>query len=180
MKHQQFETWILLDAELTQEQHRELQVHLKQCSQCLALYQTAHQLAHLFKTVPVPVPEPDFSSRWLNRIEKTEARKNRVILTATLIGISTATLGLLTSVGFQLRSALAYFPRMMLQLITLVANWIVFLSQLSNIVSPLVRVGAKLISPFWLVGVGLCLSGITAIWIITTMRSRTLQKELQA
>jgi len=178
MKHLQFETWILLDADLDQEQQRDLHGHLKQCSQCQALYQASHQLAHLFNTAPDPSPAPDFSARWLVRIDKKEKRKNRLILGITLGVMSLATLILLSSVGLQLRTAADTFPQMLLNLVTLLANWIVFINQMSDIITPLFRVGAKLISPFWLYSLMFGLSGITSAWIISIYRSRSLKKEL--
>ena len=180
MKHQQYETWILLDTDLNQEQQRDLQVHLNQCSQCQSLYQATHQLTHLFRTAPIPEPAPDFSSRWVLRLEKTENRRNRIILGITLAVISILTLVILSSVGIQLRSALSYFPQIMLEMITLLANWIVFINQLSDIITPLIRVSIKLISPVWLVTLGISLSGITAAWMFSAFRSRTLQKELRS
>ena len=180
MKHQQYKTWILLDTELDQNQHRELQVHLKQCSQCQSLYQATHQIAHLFKTSPVPEPSPGFSTRWMTRIEKIENRKSRLILGITLSVISIATLLLLSSVGLQIRAGLAYFPQLMLEMITLVAKWIIFLNQLRDIVSPLFRVSMKLISPVWLYTLGFSLSGITGACIISLFKSRTIQRELRS
>jgi len=178
MKHQQFENWIIEETDLTQEEHRELQAHLNQCSQCLALYQTIHQIAHLFKTTPEPIPEPDFSGRWLVRVERAERRKNRFILGITLGGISLATAILLVGVGFQLNSAAPGFTQMLLNMVTMIANWIVFLNQLGNIAAPLFRVSVKLISPVWLYTFGISVSIITAIWIFALSRSRTLQKEI--
>ena len=180
MKHQQFENWILQDTDLEQEHHRELQTHLKQCSHCLDLYQATHQIKHLFKTAPIHEPEPDFSGRWMRRIEKVEKRKNRLILGITLTVISLATLILLVSVGFQLNSAATGFPQMLLELVTLIANWFVFLSQLSNIVSPLFRVSVKLISPVWLYTIGISISGTPPAWIFAVSRSKTVQKEFES
>ncbi len=180
MKHQQFENWILMDIQLNQEQQRELHGHLKQCSQCQALYQASHQLTHLFKTAPVPVPAAGFSARWMEQIDKAEKRKNRLILYITLGIISLATLILLSTVGLELRSVVGGFPQMMLELVTLIADWIVFFNQISDIVTPLLRVGAKLLSPVWLYVAVFGLSGITAAWTIAYYRSREMQKELSS
>jgi len=178
MKHQQYENWILMDEELNQEQQRDLNGHLKQCSQCQALYKASHQITHLFKTAPEPSPAVGFSARWLEQIEKTEKRKNRIILFGTLGAISLATLILLSTVGLELRSVVGNFPQMMLELVTLIANWTIFLNQISKIITPLFRVGTKLLSPVWLyIGV-FGLSGITAAWTIAFYRSRGMQKEL--
>jgi uncharacterized protein (DUF2236 family) len=180
MKHQQYETWILLGTELDLEQHRELQVHLKQCSQCQSLYQATHQIAHLFKTSPVPGPNPGFSARWMTRIEKVENKNSRLILGITLSVISIATLLLLSSVGLQIRAGMEYFPQLMLEMITLAAKWIIFLNQLRDIVSPLFRVSMKLISPIWLITLGFSLSGITVAWMISIFKSNTIQRELHS
>lgn len=180
MKHQQFENWILQDSILDQEHHRELQTHLKQCSQCLNLHQATHQIKHLFKNAPVPESQPGFSTRLMRRIEKVERRKNRLIMGITLGVISLATITMLVSVGFQLNSAAAGFPQMLLEMITLVANWFVFLNQLNNIIAPLFRVSIKLISPIWLYTIGISISGVTAAWIFAISRSRILHKELES
>jgi uncharacterized membrane protein HdeD (DUF308 family) len=114
------------------------------------------------------------------RAEKAEKRKNRLILGITLGVISLATIILLISVGFQLNSAAANFPQMLLEMVSMIASWIVFLNQLSNIVAPLLRVSVKFISPVWLYTIGISVSSITAVWIYALSRSRTLQKELQS
>jgi len=177
MKHQQYENWILMDAVLTQEQQRDLHGHLKECAHCQALYQASHQITHLFKTAPQPAPAAGFSLRWIERIEKEEKLKNRSILFITLGVISLATIILLSTVGFELRSVVGNFPQMMYELVSLIANWIIFFNQLSNIITPLFRVGAKLLSPVWIYIAVFGLSGITAAWTIAFYRSRELQKE---
>lgn len=178
MNHQQYETWILQSPDLNKEQQRQLHLHLKECSQCQAFYQAVHQLDHLFKTAPEPTPAPSFCARWMARIERRERRRNRLILGITLTAIALATMILLSAVGLELRSAVDFIPKMMLELITFIANGIVFLNQISNIASPLVRVGTKYLSPLWLYVITFSLSGITAAWIITSIRTRFLQKEL--
>lgn len=178
MNHQPYENWILLAAELDQEEQRELHLHLKGCSHCQDLYQAIHQLDHLFNTVPQPSPEANFSARWLERIEKREKRRNRSILGITLAIISLATLMLLSVVGLEMREAVDTFPNILLQLVTMIADWIVFLNQVSNILTPLVRVGAKFISPLWAFTIVLSLGGVAAVWIIASVRSRNMRKEL--
>jgi len=178
MKHQQYENWILMDEELNQEQQRDLHGHLKQCSQCQALYQASHQITHMFKTAPELAPAVGFSTRWLEHLDNTEKRKNRMILFITLGVVSLATLILLSTVGLELRSVVGGFPQMMFELVTLITNWFIFFNQISTIVTPLFRVGAKLLSPVWLYVSVFGLSGITAAWTIAFYRSKGMQKEL--
>lgn len=177
MNHQQYETWILEESDLNKEQQRDLHLHLKDCAQCQGFFQAVHQLDHLFKFAPEPAPEPNFSTRWLARIDRAEKRRNWWIMGLTVAGISLATVILLSAVGLELRSAMDFFPQMMLDLITFIANGIVFFNQVSNILSPLVRVGTKYLSPLWLYALTFGLSGITATWIIASFRTRSLQKE---
>ena len=177
MKHQQYENWILMDEVLTQKQQRDLHGHLNNCSQCQALYKASHQITHLFKTAPEPAPAVGFSARWMEQIEKAEKRKNRLILFISLGVISLATLILLSTVGLELRSVVGNFPQMMFELVTLIANWIIFFGQISDIFTPLFRVGAKLLSPVWIYISVFGLSGITAAWTIAFYRSRGMQKE---
>ncbi len=178
MNHQQFETWILQEPDLKKETQRELHLHLKGCSQCQAFFQAVHQLDHLFKNAPEPAPAPNFSVRWMDRIERRERRKNWNILGAALAMITLATMILLSVVGLELRSVVDFFPQMLLELVTFITNGIIFFNQISNILSPLVRVGTKYLSPLWLYAITFSLSGITATWIITSIRTRSLQKEL--
>jgi hypothetical protein len=179
MKHHQFETWILQETGLDQEQQRDLQSHLKGCLKCQALYKATQQIAHLFRTSPVPELPPDFSTRWISRMETIEKRKNRLIIGVTLSVISVATIVLLSSVGIQIQSSLAAFPQMLLEMVTLLTNWIVFLNQIWNIFTPLFRVSIKLVSPIWLYSIGFSLIGVTVAWMVSLAKSRTLQKELQ-
>lgn len=180
MNHQQFETWILQEPDLTKEQQRELHLHLKGCSQCQGFYQAVHQVDHLFKTAPETTPAPDFSARWLARIERQERHRNRWIIGITLSAITLATILLFSAVGLELKSAVDFFPQMVLELITFIVNSVVFLDQISNILSPLLRVGTKYLSPLWLYAITFGLSGITAAWIITSLRPRKLQKEINS
>ena len=177
MNHQQFETWILEGSELKKEQQRILHLHLKGCSQCQSFYQAVHQLDHLFKTAPEPSPMANFSARWIARAEHQERRSNRMMLGLTFALMATATIILLGAVGFELRSAMDFFPQMLLQMVNFIADGVTFLNQVSNILSPLVRVGTKYLSPLWLYAVTFGLSGITAAWIISSLRIRLLQKE---
>jgi predicted anti-sigma-YlaC factor YlaD len=180
MNHQLYETWILQDPELDQEQQRELHLHLKRCAQCQDFYQAVHQVDHLFKFAPEPTPAPDFSVRWMDRIEQVEKRRTHRILGVTLAGITLATIIMLSVVGLELRSAMDFFPQMMLEIVSFIANGIIFINQISNILSPLVRVGSKFLSPLWVYALTFGLSGITAAWIISSLRSRSLQKEFKS
>jgi predicted anti-sigma-YlaC factor YlaD len=177
MNHQQFETWILQEPDLKKEQQRELHLHLKGCSQCQEFYQAVHQVDHLLKTAPETSPAPNFSARWMARIERQERHRNWWIIGITLSVVSLGTILLLSAVGLELKSTVESFPQMMLELITFIVNSFVFLDQISNVLSPLVRVGTKYLSPLWLYAITFGVSAVTAAWIITSLRPKKLQEE---
>lgn len=178
MKHKQYETWILMGDELTLEEQRELHTHLKECSQCQALHRAAQQVAHLFKTSAVPVPADGFSDRWSARMDRQERRKRNLILLITLAVIFAGGLLLLAGIGFQLSVSLTSFPAMLMSLIARLTNWVVFFSNLWDILDPFFSLGIKYISPAWVLTFGFGISGLLAVWMISLYRNQIIQKEL--
>lgn len=68
MSHQPFETWLLSDEKLDEEQERTLQAHLEGCQQCQQLSQSWSQVQSLISTSSTPEPAPGFSLRWQQRL----------------------------------------------------------------------------------------------------------------
>ncbi len=178
MKHQPFEEWIIMDEALDQEQQRQLHCHLKECSRCQALYQATHQIAHLFKTSPVPGPAEGFSERWKTRMRKIDTRRKILIFSGTTVVIAAALILLLVVIGFQFSAYISSFPKMLMAFIYQFSRWIVFITQLWDVLDPLLGVSVKMISPLWLLTFGFCLSGVFAAWMVSVLRSRSIQKEL--
>jgi len=68
MSHQPFETWLLSDENLDEEQEKALQAHLEGCQQCQQLSQSWTQVQSLISTSSMPEPAPGFSLRWQQRL----------------------------------------------------------------------------------------------------------------
>lgn len=173
MKHQQFETWILLETKLSIEQSRELHQHLRICSKCRRLAQSQRAITHLFATVPTPAPEPGFTNRWHDRLARAETRKKNRIIWGTLSVLTLAFF--LTLVGFSLEvvSVSEYIPQFLAIFISQAARWFNLVTSLQNIFSPILRVGIKLIPQSWIIALIIGLSTIPFAGVVAISKNRS-------
>lgn len=68
MSHQPFESYLLADTLLSQEEQSSLNQHLKDCERCRALSQGLNDIDTVFQHSPAPLPAPGFTQRWQTRI----------------------------------------------------------------------------------------------------------------
>jgi len=68
MSHQLFEAWILSEEALDPQQQQALDMHLKECEQCLTLSSALNEVAVQFSSSPTPLPTAGFTTRWHNRL----------------------------------------------------------------------------------------------------------------
>jgi len=83
MNHQPFEDWLLDDEQLTMQQRRELQIHLRSCTRCSGI--AASNLA--LRSGRLAEPAPGFVGRFLPRLtawQRQQARR-QVIGTVVLV-----------------------------------------------------------------------------------------------
>jgi hypothetical protein len=73
MNHQPFETWLLEERSTTPEQERELQLHLKTCKYCTALYETGVAL----QSKQMASPAPGFTDRFKKRLSAQHISERR-------------------------------------------------------------------------------------------------------
>ncbi len=171
MKHQLYETQILLETKLTPAQNRELHLHLRTCSQCRRLAQAQREITHLFETTPAPYPQPGFTTRWKKRLIRAEHGRRNLITWTTLSVLTLAFLFTLVGLSLQVTSSSEYFPQFLTFLISQATRWVNFIASLQNIFSPLLRVGIKLIPQSWIIAFVVSLSGITFAWVITLSKN---------
>ncbi len=69
MKHQPFETWLLMDDPLTSEQTQMLAEHILSCEHCQQLRVAKFSFENLFRDTTNVEPNPGFSSRWQARLK---------------------------------------------------------------------------------------------------------------
>lgn len=171
MNHQLYETWVLLEPELTPAQKRELQDHLKTCSYCRRLAQTQREIAHLFSAAPVPYPQPGFTARWRKRLVRVEQGKKNLITWTTLSVLVLAFTLTLVGLSVQTASLSDSFPQILTVIISQTTVWLNFMASLQNFFSPLLRVGIKMIPAPWVLTFIVSLSGITLVWVITLSKN---------
>ena len=98
-KHQLFETWILQDTQLTEDEQKMLNVHLTDCEHCRLLQAGWQATRSMLKEAPKVAPAPGFSQRWKTGLAERRAREQKAQikrLLRYLIGINILTfMGLL-------------------------------------------------------------------------------------
>ena len=73
MNHQPFEEWLLNDKPITQEQKRELDMHMRTCAYCAALAETGIAL----KSVRKASPKTGFTARFEARLAERKLAEQR-------------------------------------------------------------------------------------------------------
>ena len=73
MNHQPFEVWLLEDRQLSIEQKRELDTHLRSCLHCTALAETGMAL----RTPRMASPAAGFTARFQKRLEAQRVAERR-------------------------------------------------------------------------------------------------------
>jgi hypothetical protein len=90
MNHQPFESWLLSEEALEEDQDRALREHLKGCERCANLDASWNDVHQLFETAPRMAPAAGFTARWKGRLaverRKRQARQTWVLLALTTGG----------------------------------------------------------------------------------------------
>lgn len=68
MNHQPFESWLLSEEALDDEQNQLLREHLASCDQCTSLEESWNQVYQLFEQTPQVTPAAGFTTRFQERL----------------------------------------------------------------------------------------------------------------
>jgi hypothetical protein len=166
MKHQPFEDWLLNDMHLTQEQKRELDMHVRSCTYCGALVETGIAL----KSVRKASPQPGFAARFEMRLAARKLAERRRRLWGTVL-FSAGGLALLM---WLVSPYLATFLAAPATWISALVEWVVFIittmQALAQAGSVLLQVAPGFLSPFiWMILVS-TFAGISLLWSISIWR----------
>jgi hypothetical protein len=91
MSHQPFETWLLSDQALDEEQQIMLNEHLKECQQCQAVSEAWVHVQNLMVMNSAPEPAPGFTQRWQSRLSIVQQKRQQRrlwLLTLGLLGLA--------------------------------------------------------------------------------------------
>ena len=166
MNHQPFEDWLLSDQPITQEQKRELDLHLRTCGYCAALAQTGVAL----KSVKKASPEPGFANRFQSRLAARQLAEQR----RRLWGSVFFTIGGLTLLLWMTSPFLLTFFAAPATSIAALVQWGVFIlttiAALIEAGSVFVRIIPDFLSPFaWMVLLS-AIAGISLLWTVSIWR----------
>jgi hypothetical protein len=166
MNHQPFEDWLLNDKPITQEQKRELEMHIRTCAYCSALAETGIAL----KTVKKTSPQPGFTNRFQARLaERKLVEQRRKLWGSVLFTIG----GLVLLMGIASPFLLGFLSAPATWIAAFV-QWVVFilttLEALAQAGSVFVRILPDFLSPFgWMVLIS-AFAGVSLLWTVSIWR----------
>lgn len=166
MNHQPFEDWLLNDMPMTQEQKRELDMHVRTCAYCGALVESGIAL----KSVKKSSPQSGFAARFETRlaarklVERRRKRWGSIVFAA----------GGLALLVWLISPYLATFLAAPATWISALVEWVVFIittmQALAQAGSVLLQVAPAFLSPFvWMILVS-AFAGISLLWSISIWR----------
>ena len=91
MSHQPFETWLLSEEPLNNEQRQLLETHIETCESCRTLAKALTQVEDTLAQHPSPLPKPGFTQRWQTRlaVDAQERQQRKMwFLTLGLFGLA--------------------------------------------------------------------------------------------
>ncbi len=166
MNHQPFEDWLLNDKPISQEQKRELDIHMRTCAYCAALAETGIAL----KSVKKASPQKGFAARFQARlVERKLAERRRRLWGALLF-----TFGGLVLLMWLTSPYLLAFVSAPATWIAAIVQWGVFIvttiEALAQAGSVFVRIIPDFLSPFaWMVLLS-ALAGVSLLWTVSIWR----------
>ena len=166
MNHQPFEDWLLNDKPLTQEQKRELDMHMRTCAYCAALAETGLAL----NSVEKASPQPGFTNRFQTRLAERKLAEQRRRLWGSVL----FTLGGLTLLLWISSPYLFMFLAAPATWIAALVQWGIFvittIEALAQAGSVFVRIIPDFLSPFaWMVLLS-AIAGVSLLWTVSIWR----------
>ncbi len=166
MNHQPFEDWLLNDKPITQEQKRELEMHIRTCAYCAALVETSIAL----KSVKKASPQAGFTNRFQARLAERKLAEQR----RRLWGSALFTVGGLVLLMWLSSPYLFSFLSAPATWISALIQWGVFILTTIEAVaqagSVFVKILPDFLSPFaWMVLLS-AFAGVSLLWTVSIWR----------
>jgi hypothetical protein len=105
MSHQPFESWILDETRLDEQQIQQLQAHLNVCPSCKTLQSSWEAVRHQLQSASEMQPAPGFSMRWQANLNKRWEEEGRLQQQNMIIASAS------TLVAFLIALVAVVFPR---------------------------------------------------------------------
>jgi hypothetical protein len=165
MNHRPFEDWMLEDQAMTAEQKRELQAHLRTCTQCAALAEVNLALG----SARVATPAEGFSVKFQLRLAaQRQAQRKRNFWGFLILVISVMTV--LMWLAWPILKVVLYSPVAFLSswLSRLLSLWF-WLQALGQAGSVLLRVIPTFVPPYAWALIAFALAGWSLLWVLSIL-----------
>ena len=167
MSHKPYEDLIFAEENLTDDECRDLQEHLQNCSACEKLMFAMQEINAELKNADMVDPEPHFVNRWQARFEadrrKRQTKQNRLMVTTTW-GFALAAMVILVYIALPLFQApKAIFFTYIYQLIGLVS----VVNFMQDVSSTLLSGSYGDFPYMWLVLAAGIITEIGVLWIVS-------------
>jgi hypothetical protein len=166
MNHQPFESWLLSEEVLEQDQELALREHLRNCEHCAELEASWGAVHKMFEASPRVRPAAGFTDRWESRLamekKKRHNRQSGFFLAITA-GIATV---LLLVMGIHAVDLLRFPEQLILFLIYRIATLIGYAYTTQNLVFSLAGTLVDMVpGPAWIAFVGL-ITMVFVLWFV--------------
>jgi hypothetical protein len=166
VNHLPFEEWLLNETAVTPEQQRELDLHLRSCAHCSAVFETGRMLHNTKVTAPVS----GFTARFQIRLTAHKIAERR----RKLLGAFLFTLGGLVLLMWLMGPYLASFFASPATWISVIVGWLVFLGTtlfaLFDAGLVILSVIPNFLPPFaWMILLSV-VAGVGLLWTVSIWR----------
>lgn len=166
MNHQPFEEWLLNDKPITQEQKRELDLHMRTCTYCAALAETGIAL----KSVKKASPKAGFTARFEARLVERKLAEQRRRLWGSVfftVGGLVLLMWLFSPYLFSFLSAPATWIAALVQWTVFIVTTVQALAQAGSV---FVHIIPDFLTPFaWMVLLS-AIAGVSLLWTVSIWR----------
>ncbi len=166
MNHQPFESWLLSDEDLEQEQDRSLREHLRHCERCASLDASWNEIHQLFTGAPKVSPEAGFTARWQER-QALERKKQHTRQSWVLLMLTAGVTAILFLVlGLQTVELLRYPEQLILLMIYRIVTLVGYAFATQNLVFSLFGTVLELVpGPVW-IGLFGAFTMVCVLWFV--------------
>ena len=157
MNHQPYETWILDNPPITEEEKQDLNIHIQECPDCSHLHQGWNLVEQSIRSSQIHPAPSNFTQRWsasLERRKREQEKKQARTLVLALVSGALAvgiTLCIMFLPEFSLISLTAGFISTILSLFTGIENFWSILLNLAQTVSPTTLIITVLVISGWVI-----------------------------
>lgn len=171
MKHQPFETWLLMDDPLTFEQNQALNEHLLSCKHCQQLRDARYSFESVFRESTSVDPAPGFANRWQARLKSErqleESSRYRWQSWITFILIANAVSLLAVLLGMQFFNTFDSFTELLVVWVYRLTSLLTIVNIFQNFLAIMIRTIPGMLSPGGWAALTSIVSAGSIAWVLS-------------